>query len=93
MKTYGDKVNNPINNYMSKEMNAPSRDNRLARGRARHVWRDLTGIKGQAHVVRRRAGRTAWHQQGLCQGVLNGGKQGEDRGEGEVAEAGGKGQG
>ena len=54
IKTYGDEVNNPINDYMSEEMDAPSRGIRPARGRARCAWRDLTRIEGRVCVVRRR---------------------------------------
>ena len=58
MKTYGDEANNPINDYMSEEMNVPSREEtRLTRGRTRRAWRGLSGIEGRAVVS---SGRRGW---------------------------------
>ena len=92
MKAYGDEINDPINDYVSEEMNAPSRDIRLARGRARRAWRDLTGIEGRACVVRRRERVNRMASARPCRGALNGGERGEGRGEKESMEAGGEGQ-
>ena len=74
MKIYRDEVNNLINDYVSEEMNAPSRDIRLARGQVQQAWRDLTSIEGCTCVIRRREWVNYMASARPCRGALNGGK-------------------
>jgi hypothetical protein len=91
IRTYGDKGNNPINNYMSKEMNALSRDIQLVRGQAWYAWCDLTGIEGHPCIIRRQGWANHMALARLVSRGLN--CKWEEWGERGAMEAGGKGWG